>query len=88
MCSNGFQIANSLAKALVVNEKHIQNNQELTNMFINPSTNNVYEKGDTIKLPKLGNTLKVIAEQGIDAFYNGILTGFIISEINENGIFS
>ena len=57
-------------------------------MFINPSTNKVYEKGDTIKLPKLGNTLKVIAEQGIDAFYNGILTGFIISEINENGIFN
>ena len=85
---NGFRIANSLAKALVVNEKHIQNNQELTNMFINPSTNKVYEKGDTIKLPKLGYTLKVVAEQGIDAFYNGILTGFIISEINENGTFN
>jgi len=59
----------------------------LGELFVDPKTNDVYKYNDVIRLPKLGATLQLIAQQGHDAFYNGVLTGFIVSEINENGLF-
>ena len=54
-------------------------------MFINPKTNRVYKEKDIIKLPKLGKTLSYISERGPDVFYNGFLTGLIVSELNDFG---
>jgi gamma-glutamyltranspeptidase/glutathione hydrolase len=43
------------------------------------------EVGTLIKQPELANTLKVIASQGHDGFYNSELTETIVTESNESG---
>ena len=86
LCINGFRLAKSLSKVLSTNEAMIKARSSLSELFINKSTGSVYKQNDLIKLTKLGNTLKIIGEQGPSAFYNGVLTGFMISEINENGL--
>ena len=57
----------------------------MSESFIDATTNDVYKYNDLIRLPKLGATLDIIGRQGHEAFYNGVLTGFIVTEINENG---
>ena len=43
------------------------------------------KEGDILKRPELAQTLKTIAQDGIDAFYDGSLTDTIIQEINDAG---
>ncbi|CAH1803236.1 unnamed protein product [Owenia fusiformis] len=38
--------------------------------------------GEIVKMPKLAKTLEIIAEEGIQAFYNGSLTDELLSELN------
>ena len=38
-----------------------------------------------MKRPKLARTLRIIAEQGANAFYNGILTETIVKEVHDRG---
>ncbi len=51
----------------------------------NNSTNEVYKEGDLMKRIKLGRTLRQIAEEGVDTFYNGNLSKKIIYEIQKRG---
>lgn len=51
------------------------------------TTGSVKKAGDTYKLTKLAETLKVIAKEGSGAIYNGSLTAQLINDIkNMNGI--
>ena len=43
------------------------------------------EPGSTIKNPDLGNTLRLIAEQGRDAFYHGPVAQSIVDAVQEDG---
>ena len=45
----------------------------------------MYSAGDTIKREKLARTLEIIADEGVDAFYNGSLAHHIVQEIQEQG---
>jgi gamma-glutamyltranspeptidase len=38
-------------------------------------------------MPNLAQTLKIISENGSDAFYNGELSKIIVKENNDNGIY-
>ena len=90
MCLNGFRLSKSMSRVLKSNKATLMTNgntsRGLSELFIDPKTNDVYKYNDVIRLPKLGATLQILAQQGHDAFYNGVLTGFIVSEINENGL--
>ena len=85
MCRDGFIIEQSLANAIKTNEKEIRLNTELSNIFINSSSNRIYVKNDRIQMLKLANTLEIISDENMTAFYNGTLTHFLVQEINENG---
>ncbi|CAF0712388.1 unnamed protein product [Brachionus calyciflorus] len=85
LCLNGFKLSNALSSALKLKESLILKNELLRQVFINPETNKVYKENDTVKMLKLGKTMQILSEHGPDAFYNGVLTGFIVSEMNENG---
>ncbi len=85
MCKEGFMIEQSLANAIKNSEKEIRLNEELSNIFINSSNNRIYLKNDRIKMKKLANTLEIISNENMTAFYNGTLTHFLVEEINENG---
>jgi len=48
----------------------------------------LWEKGDTLKLKELAQTLKLIALNGVKEFYEGETAKLIIGAINDNGILS
>ena len=86
LCTNGFKISKALAGALSDKEQLIKKNSMLSQMFINPYTNSVYKMGDIIRLPQFAKTLKYISESDSDdVFYNGLLSGLVVSEVNKNG---
>lgn len=55
--------------------------------FFDEKTGHVKTVGEQYKLPKLAETMKIIAEEGIDAIYNGSLTPILLEDLKEmNGI--
>jgi gamma-glutamyltranspeptidase len=52
----------------------------------NKSSDEVYQEGDRMKRIKLGRTLRRIAQEGIETFYNGSLADQIIDEIQKKGL--
>jgi len=57
------------------------------NIFTDANSGDLKIAGETFKLPKLAETLKIIATQGVEAIYNGSLTTKIIHDLKkENGI--
>ena len=52
---------------------------------MNKKTGEVYKEGEIRKDPKLAKTLQVIADEGMEAFYNGSLTDDILSDLKERG---
>ncbi|CAH1777934.1 unnamed protein product [Owenia fusiformis] len=59
--------------------------EELRSMVTKEGSNELLQIGDTQKRPKLAETLKTIAREGGDAFYEGSLTGTIVDEIRSSG---
>jgi gamma-glutamyltranspeptidase/glutathione hydrolase/leukotriene-C4 hydrolase len=58
----------------------------LRELFVkNNQTNELYGEGDIMKRPKYADTLEIIAQQGVDAFYTGILADKIVKEIQDHG---
>ena len=51
----------------------------------NTSTNELYTVGDRLRRPQLANTLRIIAQQGADAFYTGVLADKIVKEVQDRG---
>ena len=45
----------------------------------------MYGANDIMKRPKYADTLEIIANQGVDAYYNGVLTDKIVKEIQDRG---
>lgn len=44
-----------------------------------------YKEGDIITMPKLADTLELIAEKGASVFYTGPLADNIVADIQEQG---
>lgn len=85
MCRYGFKISQVLAFSIKRAEANIRDSQEMSDIFINPLTNQTYKQNDFIKMLKLADTLELISRTNINEFYNGNLTKVIVDEINENG---
>ena len=54
-------------------------------LFFNKTTGDVLEIGDTMYFLKLAKTLRVIAEEGGDTFYNGKLSEDILADLKDVG---
>ena len=86
MCKNGFKISKPLETAIILSEMFIRKNPELSNIYVNQTSNKLYKQDDVIFMPKLAKTLEIISEKNISAFYlDGELAKLIVEEINENG---
>ena len=86
LCLNGFKISKTLGKALISTETFIRKDSILSSIFVNQITNELLKYNDTAKMPLLGETLRIISQSNTsDVFYNGNMTKYIITEINENG---
>jgi gamma-glutamyltranspeptidase/glutathione hydrolase/leukotriene-C4 hydrolase len=86
LCEEGFKVPRALAAALRLRESRIKADKGLSQIFINPMTNSVYKENDTVRHPNYARTLRNISEHGAEIIYNGIYTGIIVSEINQNGL--
>jgi hypothetical protein len=53
--------------------------------FFNPKTGELYKLGEKILYPRLAKTLQIIADEGINAFYNGSLAKDIVADIKDAG---
>ncbi|XP_071562218.1 glutathione hydrolase 1 proenzyme [Temnothorax nylanderi] len=83
LCETGSRVNDYLAAYLANKEPMIKNESSLAEILINPETNKPWIAGDRIKRPKLARTLKLIAEEGPDVFYNGNITDKLVEEITK-----
>ncbi len=63
----------------------MRQNSKLSSIFIDSITNQTRKENDTVKLPDLAKTLRLVSRYGAEVFYNGLLTPQIVREINDNG---
>lgn len=86
LCRNGHKVSRYFSDVLKVRESTIKSQPSLAEVFINPVTNAVWIEGDIIRRPKLGDTLELIAEEGVDTLYNnGTVARMLVGEIQELG---
>ncbi|CAH1276370.1 unnamed protein product [Diabrotica balteata] len=85
LCFNGIPVSKYIENALKKTEVLIRNNTLLSEIFIDPKTNATYVEGDFYKRPKLGEFLKVVAEEGGDTLHNGSFTESFVKDIQDNG---
>ncbi|XP_076166612.1 glutathione hydrolase 1 proenzyme [Ptiloglossa arizonensis] len=87
LCNTGSRVNNYLAAYLTSKEPLIKAESSLAEILINPATNSTWKVGDRIKRPRLAETLKLIATNGPDIFYNGTMGDQLVEEIKAaNGI--
>ena len=54
-------------------------------IFLNETTGNVLQMGDTLKMHALAKTLKEIAEHGVDIFYKGSIGTKVVEDNQRRG---
>lgn len=86
LCLNGHKVTPHLAAVLKFNVERIKQEPTLAEIFINPVTNDIYQEGDIMFRPKLGETLQILAEEGPGAMYDGGIIGQkLVEDIEDMG---
>ncbi|KAF7389349.1 hypothetical protein HZH66_010486 [Vespula vulgaris] len=87
LCLRGSVINDYLYTYLVNKESKIKAQSTLAEILINPATKRPWKVGEKIKRTKLAETLRLIANNGPDIFYNSSMTDEMVAEIRSfNGI--
>ncbi|CAI6348282.1 unnamed protein product [Macrosiphum euphorbiae] len=87
LCENGIKISERLELNMRNHEDLIKNDPFLRKALFDETTGNLKKVGEEYKLPKLAETLKIIAVEGSDAIYNGSLTYQLVEDLKKvNGI--
>lgn len=75
-----------LSRILETKKNVVLNSPTLSEIYINPATNDVYQEGDFIKRTKLAETLEIIQSEGADSLYNnGTVAKRIVEDIKNIG---
>lgn len=80
LCNKGHKVSKYLANVLTLNSERIRKEPSMAEIFINPSTNNLYKEGEIMYRPQLGQTLLAIAEEGPEVMYRGGRIGKMLVE--------
>ncbi|XP_037514859.1 scoloptoxin SSD14-like [Rhipicephalus sanguineus] len=82
----GFPIQEELASALkAANNQFALTNKSSWQVFVNNETKEVLQKGEKLIQSDLAKTLKAIAANGSDYFYNGSFAEKLVQEVGDNG---
>lgn len=53
--------------------------------FLDEATGALKKEGDKFKIPKFANTLRAIADNGVDIFYNGAIGNKLVEDVRKKG---
>ncbi|XP_022182547.1 gamma-glutamyltranspeptidase 1-like isoform X2 [Myzus persicae] len=83
LCENGIDISERLETNMKNNQDMIKNDPSLRELFYDEESSGVKTPGQIYKLPKLAETLRIIAKEGVDAIYNGSLTSLVLEDLKK-----
>lgn len=84
LAENGFPVSQDLYNSLIFAQDRLQRSPSSKEIFYQDG-NNPYEVGELLIQKDLAKSLKLIAEQGIDAFYKGEIAEKIVADSLANG---
>jgi gamma-glutamyltranspeptidase/glutathione hydrolase len=84
LASEGFDVYRELAEALDGKKEILSKNKAARKIFF--KSDQILKEGDRLIQKDLAQTLSLIADQGRDAFYRGIIASKIIQEAKRSGI--
>ncbi|CAH2295431.1 gamma-glutamyltranspeptidase 1 [Pelobates cultripes] len=84
LAREGFKVGLGLSQGLTASKIVIEGDKSLCEVFCN-AEGKVLEQGDTVKLPKLAETLQTLAEEGHESFYTGSLSTKVLQDIKDAG---
>lgn len=85
LCLEGHPLTSFLHKAMLRNETILRTEKNFHGLFVNPDSGLLMKVGDTIRQPKLAETLQIIADNGADALYGGELGHRLVKDIQDRG---
>jgi len=86
LCENGIRVSKYLANVLNLYRDRLIKEESMTEIFINPKTGDFFKEGEIMFRPQLAETLRVIAEEGVDAMYGpGKIGTMLVEDIQSMG---
>ncbi|XP_055957942.1 glutathione hydrolase 1 proenzyme [Patella vulgata] len=82
LCENGVPVTRALHRAVAGKTDTLANDPNFSMYYPNGKP---IAEGEKVKLPKLAETFKIIAEKGASAFYVGDLAPLIVDDIKDHG---
>ncbi|KAL7742787.1 hypothetical protein ACLKA6_019599 [Drosophila palustris] len=86
LCRRGILVSRYLAGVLANNEERIRQEISMSEIFINPATQTVYQEGEIMYRRVLADSLDIIAKEGPEVIYRGGRIGrMLVEDIQEMG---
>jgi gamma-glutamyltranspeptidase len=80
----GIAVCDGVARALEANHSTLKSHPDTARTFLQAGIH-PYSRGETMRQPQLADSLRKVAEQGRDAFYNGDIATSISAALAEAG---
>ncbi|XP_073956860.1 glutathione hydrolase 1 proenzyme-like isoform X2 [Choristoneura fumiferana] len=85
LCRKGHRVTEYMGRVLGTHSDRIKAEPSMSELYVNPATNEVWKEGDMIVEPTLAATLDIIAAEGPEAMHNGSLTAALVRDIERFG---